>query len=380
MSINFPVQVTEAEKALGEEYLGVEEEKESEDSEMLSESLNPFDPSKIKVSTEKKTIHLLMSRIAHGEVDLAPEFQRRARLWPIKRKSQLIESLLLRIPLPVFYVAANFDDDWVVVDGLQRITTIYDYLSGEFSLKGMEYLQQLEGMKFSELDRSMQRRISETELIYNVIQPGTPDEVMMNIFRRINTGGMPLNGQEIRNAINKGAARGFLESLANSPEFAEATDRSVKDYRMDAQEMVLRFMAFRCLDWSDYKSLDSFLNIAMKKLSSMTAGELDDLATLFKKAMVRSRLVFGDEAFRKPRIRKRNPISKPLFEGWSVLLSLSSDDEFSDILARKDSIIQAFKSSFDTDQEFVNSVTYSTGLNSRVYKRFETLSRILRNK
>lgn len=380
MSINFPVQVAEAEKALGEEYLGVEEEKESEDSEMLSESLNPFDPSKIKVSTEKKTIHLLMSRIAHGEVDLAPEFQRRARLWPIKRKSQLIESLLLRIPLPVFYVAANFDDDWVVVDGLQRITTIFDYLSGEFSLKGMEYLQQLEGMKFSELDRSMQRRISETELIYNVIQPGTPDEVMMNIFRRINTGGMPLNGQEIRNAINKGSARGFLESLASSPEFADATDRSVKDYRMDAQEMVLRFMAFRCLDWNDYKSLDSFLNIAMKKLSSMTEGELGDLAILFKKAMVRSRLVFGAEAFRKPKVRKRNPISKPLFEGWSVLLSLFSDDEFSEILVRKDSVMQAFKSSFDTDQEFVNSVTYSTGLSSRVYKRFETLSRILRNK
>ncbi|MNR31715.1 hypothetical protein D3C85_1492430 [compost metagenome] len=118
----------------------------------------------------------------------------------------------------------------------------------------------------------------------------------------------------------------------------------------------------------------------MKKLSSMTDGELDDLASLFKKSMVRSRLVFGDEAFRKPRIRKRNPISKPLFEGWSVLLSLSSDDEFSKILARKESIMQAFKSSFDTDQEFVNSVTYSTGLNSRVYKRFETLSRILRNK
>lgn len=379
MSINLPVQVTGAEKALGEEYLGVEEEKESEDSEVLSESLNPFDPSKIKVSTEKKTIHLLMSRISHGEVDLAPEFQRRARLWPIKRKSQLIESLLLRIPLPVFYVAANFDDDWVVVDGLQRITTIYDYLSGEFALKGMEYLQQLEGMKFSELDRSMQRRISETELIYNVIQPGTPDEVMMNIFRRINTGGMPLNGQEIRNAINKGAARGFLESLANSSEFANATDRSVKDYRMDAQEMVLRFMAFRCLDWSDYKSLDSFLNIAMKKLSSMSDRELGDLAALFKKAMVRSRLVFGGEAFRKPRVRKRNPISKPLFEGWSVLLSLSSDDEFSDILARKESVMHAFRSAFDTDQEFVNSVTYSTGLNSRVYKRFDTLSRILRN-
>jgi len=380
MTKGFPAQSTDAERLWGEDYLGVEEEKESEDSEELSSSINPFDPSKIKVSTEKKTIQLLMSRISHGEVDLAPEFQRRARLWPIKRKSQLIESLLLRIPLPVFYVAANFDDDWVVVDGLQRITTIYDFISGEFVLKGMEYLNQLEGMRYDDLDRSMQRRISETELIYNVIQPGTPDEVMMNIFRRINTGGMPLNGQEIRNAINKGPARKFLESLAQSNEFAEATDRSVKDYRMDAQEMVLRFMAFKCLSWDEYKSLDSFLNMAMKKISSMSVQERANLEVVFKTAMIRSKLIFGTEAFRKPQVRKRSPISKPLFEGWSFLLSMFSEEEFSKIYARKESIIRSFVAVFETDQDFVNSVTYSTGVKSRVYKRFETMSSILSGK
>jgi hypothetical protein len=98
---------------------------------------NPFDPDKIKISTEKKTIDLIVRRIRYGEIDLAPEFQRRARVWTSQRKSQLIESLLLKIPLPVFYVAADHKDEWAVVDGLQRLTTILDFVEGEFDLDGL---------------------------------------------------------------------------------------------------------------------------------------------------------------------------------------------------------------------------------------------------
>ncbi|MGY3603256.1 MULTISPECIES: DUF262 domain-containing protein [unclassified Bradyrhizobium] len=358
--------------------LGIEEEK-------LDQGWvidKPFDPDKIKVTTEKKTIDLLVRRIDHKEIDLAPEFQRRARVWHPRRKSQLIESLLLRIPLPVFYVAANQRDDWSVVDGLQRLTTIYDFMKDEFVLSGLEYLGALEGLTFSELDRAMQRRIEETELVINVIQPGTPEEVMINIFKRINTGGVPLNGQEIRNALNKGPAREFLRTLVETNEFQSATDHRVRDERMDAQEMVLRFLAFTIVPWKDYRinDLDAFLNETMRKLNEMSSGERRKLETEFKRAMEAASDIFGNNAFRKPRILGdgRNPVSKPLFESWSVNLAALNDDLLSRLISRKKSLVDRFHALVRDDPEFVISISYSTGVPKRVEKRFGTIHDLVR--
>ena len=157
----------------------------------------PFNPEKIKIRTVNVVADQIVSRIDHDEIDLAPEFQRMAGIWNHQRKSRLIESLLLRIPIPVFYVAADDSDTWSVVDGVQRTSTIYGYVKGDFKLTQLEYLTKFDRLSYEELPRSMQRRIQETQLVVNVIEPGTPEEVMFNIFRRINTGGMTLNGQEI---------------------------------------------------------------------------------------------------------------------------------------------------------------------------------------
>lgn len=297
-------------------------EPEIETSASMSE---PFDPSKIRVQTERKTIDLIFRRYVHKEIDLAPDFQRRARLWPLFRRSQLIESLLLKIPLPVFYVAADQSDHWAVVDGLQRITTIVDFLSNDFALSGLEYLSDLENCFYSDLDRAMKRRIEETELVINIIQPGTPDEVMMNIFKRINTGGIALNGQEIRNAIHKGPARELLRKLSTSTEFLLATDESINDMRMAAQELVLRFIAFLKMNSPDKpKNLDNVLNSTMKLLNSIDELERFELESHFKRAMHLAYEIFGTDAFRKPSEIKRNPINKALFESWGVNLAALS--------------------------------------------------------
>lgn len=346
----------------------------------------PFDPSKIKVTTEKKNIDLLVRRIDHDEVDLAPEFQRRARVWPIHRRSQLIESLLLRIPLPVFYVSADATDNWAVVDGLQRITTIYDFVKGDFKLSGLEYLTTLDGMSFADLDRSMKRRIEETELVINVIQPGTPEEVMINIFKRINTGGVPLNGQEIRNALNKGPVRDYLKTLASHPSFISATDGTISDNRMEGQEMVLRFLAFSMTPYSEYKmtELDSFLNEAMRKLNLMSDVGRAALAESFYRSMHLSRQIFGQQAFRKPKFDEsgelkpgRNPISKPLFEAWSVALSSLSKRDADAALAAADSIRSRFIELVRGDAAFITSISYSTGSPSRVLKRFTAIEQLV---
>ena len=274
MATNADIRIEVEEERDGAQATGVEIE-QPDPSGAAIDIERPFDPDKIKVARESKTISLLSTRIDHGEIDLAPEFQRRARIWDIGRKSRLIESILLRIPLPVFYVASDKQESWAVVDGLQRLTTIHDFINGLFELKGLEYLVQFNDDKFAALPRSMQRRIEETELVINIIQPGTPEEVMFNIFSRINTGGLTLNGQEIRHALNKGPARAFLETLAMSEPFLKATTGSVSDARMAGRECALRFLAFRMTIWSEYgtNDLDGFLNAAMQRLERPRAPE-----------------------------------------------------------------------------------------------------------
>lgn len=340
---------------------------------------NPFDPDKIKISTEKKTIDLIVRRIRYGEIDLAPEFQRRARVWTSQRKSQLIESLLLKIPLPVFYVAADHRDEWAVVDGLQRLTTILDFVDGKYDLEGLEYLAALKGKSFKTLDRAMQRRIEETELVINVIQPGTPDEVLMNIFKRINTGGLPLTAQEIRNALHKGPVRAFLRRLVESEEFKSATDGSVRDVRMDAQEMALRFLAFRTVGWEAYKvnDFDAFLSEAMRRLNAISDTERDLLETDFLRAMRAARAIFGKSAFRKPRDGGRNPISKPLFEAWSVNLAMYSDNDIKLMIENREKFANSFSLWLAVDLEFEKSVTSSTGNVQNVEKRFSTINDLI---
>lgn len=362
------------------EATGIEEER-PDPSQDVVQIERPFDPDKIKVVRETKTVSLLCTRIDHEEIDLAPEFQRRARIWDQGRKGRLIESILLRIPLPVFYVASDLRDVWSVVDGLQRMTTIHDFVNDEFPLRGLEYLVQFDKAKFSELPRNMQRRIEETELVINVIQPGTPEEVMFNIFSRINTGGMTLNSQEIRHALNKGPVRSFLMDLVSTDEFITATSGSVSDVRMSARECALRFCAFYLTSWKDYKNndLDGFLNATMKRINEMSNDDRAELNSAFKRSMSAAHRVLGDEAFRK-RYRpdaSKSPISKALFETWSVALATLGDEQISHMARNGHTIHQKFMNTLKEDREFEVSISYATGVPGRVHKRFSTIEELV---
>lgn len=370
--------ISDKEKLALEDVHGVEDEPTDSDIGLT----HPFDPNKIRVTTEPRTIDLLTRRINHGEIDLAPAFQRRARLWKPHRKGQLIESILLRIPLPVFYVAATEDDMWSVVDGLQRLTTIHDFLSGEFNLFGLEYLHDLEGLSFADLPRSMRRRIEETSLVINIIQPGTPDEVMINIFKRLNTGGLPLSGQEIRNALYKGPVREFLSDSVASAAFQRSTDGRVSDDRMDAQECVLRFAAFYINGWRNYdrNDLDSYLSEAMKQLNSVGPAKLNEIKIKFDTAMDSAFEIFGNDAFRKrySTDSARKPVSKALFEAWSVNLANLSDSSRAALKSNATLLREHFYLLMNDDRFFDISISSSTGTVQRVHKRFGAIEELIR--
>ncbi|WP_299193593.1 DUF262 domain-containing protein [uncultured Litoreibacter sp.] len=357
---------------------GVEKELEDDGSIGI---VRPFDPEKIKIARETKTVSLLDTRITHGEIDLFPDFQRNSGLWTSRQKSRLIESLLLRIPLPAFYVACDQDENWAVVDGLQRLSTIHTFIHGQFQLTGLEYLVQFDKSKFDDLPRSMQRRIEETELVLNVIQPGTPEEVMFNIFSRINTGGMTLNGQEIRHALNKGPARAYLMNLANSNEFLAATESSISTKRMLDRECVLRFLAFWLRHWEQYQNndLDGFLNTTMKALNRMENADLGAASDAFRRSMVLAKNVFGDDAFRKRYSIEdpRKPISKPLFEIWSVCLAKLTQEQGEVLLSRRNAVQTAFSELLRDDREFEAAITNSTNVPARVHKRFQAIEDLI---
>ena len=300
------------------------------------------------------------------------------------RKSRLIESLLLRIPIPVFYVSSNYNEEWAIVDGVQRISTMHDYVAGNFALTRLEYLSRLNGKRHDELPRSMQRRINETQLVVNIIDPGTPEEVMFNIFRRINTGGMTLNGQEIRHALNPGLIREYLKDLAESKDFLDATDHSVRKKRMGDRECVLRFLAFHVDPWESYAAndLDGYLGNAMNKINRMDENQLDTLTADFKKAMQAASDIFDRDAFRKLRSveDRRNPINRALFEVWSVALARRSPEELKMLVEQREILCDEFTSLMRDDRDFDTAISYSTGDRVRVMKRFETIDALLKER
>lgn len=341
----------------------------------------PFDPGQVKIRTVNIVVTQLVDRIRHDDLELAPDFQRHSGIWSLRGKSRLIESLLLRIPIPVFYVAADKNEVWSVVDGVQRMSTIYDYVTGRFALEKLQYLTQLHGCEHDQLAWPLQRRISETQLIVNVIEPGTPEEVMFNIFLRINTGGEPLRAQEIRHALNPGLVRKYLRSLAESDEFRDATASSISPIRMADRECVLRFLAFYIDPPENYAAsdLDGYLGKAMRQINQMSAAELSALESDFRKSMRAAQGILGEDAFRKPRTEnnRRRPISKALFEAWSVPLASCSSSQIESLVAQREPIKRRFSQLMAEDSDFDNAISYGTSAPWRVKKRFQAINQLI---
>jgi hypothetical protein len=350
---------------------------EEEDLSGSADITEPFDPSKIRVETKSTTIDLLLTRMKEGEIDLAPDFQRKASLWKPAAKSRLIESILIRIPLPAFYMDATDDDRWLVVDGLQRLSTLREFaLEKTLRLTGLEFLQ-LNGSGFDKLPRHLQRRIRETQVTVYLIERGTPPEVKFNVFKRINTGGLPLSAQEIRHALNQGPASELLKTLADTREFGLATANGISDERMADRECVLRFIAFFLTAPGAYRGqdFDGFLNQTMARLNDMSDLERQRISEDFLRSMRSARAIFDEVAFRKPSPR-RKPINKPLFEAWSVNLARRTDAEIELLIARKKVIRERFGEIMDV-YEFEQSVSVATGDARKVALRFSYVSKLL---
>ncbi len=340
-----------------------------------------YDPEKINIFTKEPTIEQLLRRIDEAALDLAPDFQRHANIWKNDAKSRLIESILIRIPLPAFYIDATDEDKWLVVDGLQRLSALKQFMSDKtLRLCGLEYLTNFDGKTYDEIERRYQRRIQETQVTVYLIEKGTPPEVKYNIFKRINTGGLPMTPQELRHALNPGKATKFLAQLATSNEFEQVTNLSkLRKMRMDDREFILGFLAFTLTSYKDYQSgtRNLFLSKALSKINNMSESELQKIENIFKKAMIAAWEIFGKNAFRKisEYQTKMFPINKALFEVWSVNLSLLNDEQIDILKQRKDNLMENFRKYVDSDRDFSTSISQAA---EKIEYRFMIIEQIIK--
>lgn len=362
--------------------LGVEEE-DLNGGKSMEVITKPFNPNEIDVDISTVNLGSLIEQLENDEIDLQPDFQRAADVWDNVKKSRLIESILLGLPLPSFY----FSEDPVsqklsIIDGLQRICAIRDFVLKEdepLKLEGLQFLKNFEGLTFSQLARPEVKRIKSLKITMNTLRKGTPLDVKYIIFQRVNTAVEPLTPQEMRHALNQGPAAIFIKELANMESFKKATNYSVKSKRMQDRDFVNRFVAF-FIGYQDYMGdLDMFLNDKMGELNKMTPAQRNDIRVSFDKAMECCYEIFKKDTFRK-RYKitdKRKPISKSVYDTLSVNIAWLSDEE-QHLLLKNAEDFKAGMIRLFNDEKFNFSISTGTGQKYNVEQRFTMVKSLIK--
>lgn len=269
-------------------------------------------PVKVDFNRNNFSIFEMNRIIDNEEIILDPDFQRNSNIWNDAKKAKLIESILMGIPIPLFYFAENKNGGLSVVDGLQRLFAIKKFIDDDYPLKNLSYLQKLNGLKFSQLERDDQQRIERYQLQVNVISSNTPEYIKLNIFERINSGSTPLNKQEMRHALYQGKSTKLLKELSECDEFNNAVATKLNPLRMKDRYIILRALVFYL--WKNneniknintriktdlYNDFDDFLGRYMRIMNSMTDEYINELKNIFKKSMILLHTIYKKQTFRR---------------------------------------------------------------------------------
>jgi uncharacterized protein with ParB-like and HNH nuclease domain len=346
------------------------------ESQNIETSLNEIYPANVKVSRDVFSVYELKRKFDEREtVKLDPDFQRED-VWKRKQQSELIESILMGIPLPVMYFAEDKYGNLQVIDGRQRLTALFKFLDNDFNISSSPVLTHLKGKKFKELDQKEQIKLEDYQLIVYIIKPQTPDRIKFDIFDRVNRGGTQLNKQEMRNALYQGKSTVLLKELSQEQIFKKATGNAINSKRMKDRYLIIRFLGFYLYFEKqinvEYKSdIDDFLGKIMEYINNLD----DDLVVKFKKIFIKSMKnsfdILGENAFRIPNSNRKRPINMALFESLSYLMSFDIVQKYPDEVKRKINLL--FK-----DQEFLNSLTERIDSSKSVEVRFSKMKNILK--
>lgn len=327
----------------------------------------------LAIRDERRTAMDVVRRIEQGRFVMDPDFQRDF-VWDPTKQSRLIESILLRIPLPTFYVAEDKTGRLVVVDGRQRLTTLKRFLQGELRLK-LPDRPELDGKRFKALDSRLQNRVEDCQLLFYIIDHAVPERARLDIFERVN-GGEVLTRQQMRNAIYNGAATEFLREEAETELFREATGASLNIKKMQDREFVNRFVSFSLLTLDTYKGdMDKWLADGLLELKTLPDEQREFLRARFRRALANNLAVFGKHAFRKHKSpdQARSTINASLFD---VMAQGLADLEKDEVMPHAQELRKSLYKLFD-NLTFNKAITYGPNTPKEVRTRFEMTSTML---
>ena len=343
----------------------------------VPEDIEGFDPTgrswgdypldEMLVRTEHRTLHDVIRRIDQRRLVMNPDFQRNF-LWPVDKQSKLIESVVMRIPLPVFYLAEDDEGRAVVVDGLQRLSTFNRFVADKLILR-LPDRRDLDGRSFSELPAKYQNRIEGCILIFYIIDSKVPERARLDVFERVNCG-VPLTRQQMRNCLFMGQATRFLKDEARTEVFRQATGRSLKTSSMRDREFVNRFCAFHILTASGYRrdDMDEFLAESLRTMNRQSREDLSGLRTAFHRGLENNTSLFGRHAFRRHTRgqERRGVLNASLWDVMSTGLARYSRER---VDASAISLREAFHELLE-DEEFNAAITHGPNDPRRVRHRF----------
>jgi hypothetical protein len=314
-----------------------------------------------------------------GKLNLNPDWQR-AYVWKGKRPSYLIESIMMRLPIPVIFLSRTKEGGLEVIDGVQRLTTVFNFMENKFALTGLEVFKELNGSKFKDLTQRMQSEIEDAVISCFELSEDTSQDLKFITFERINTGGMSLNEMEIRNCIYRGRLNTKLADWAKNEDFKHALNMRNLGDRMFDRSLILRFLAFDTIKHDKATSgIKSFLNSFFEAYKDSKDETISDFDKRFRRAMRNSFTVFGSNAFR---LRKND------YKGggeWApranaaifqvIATSLAPYDTVQ-ISQRADAIMEEYLDIL-SDQQWLDAVSKSTGDAKKIKYAFESWGRRL---
>ena len=328
----------------------------------------------ILIRRESRTIYDVIRRINQGAYVMDPDFQRDF-IWQEDKQSKLIESVVMRIPLPVFYLAEDDDGRMIVVDGLQRLTTFQRLIKDELVLR-LPDREELNRKRFSDLPSKIQNRVEDCNLIFYIIDSTVPERARLDIFERVN-GGVALTRQQMRNSLFMGDATRFLKKEAQTEIFYKATGASLDYKSMRDREFVNRFCAFQLLNLNEYRGdMDEFLANCLRLMNRMEESELLQLSNQFRQSLNNNFTLFENHAFRKSLLSRdqRSPLNASLWDVMTTGLSRYTNDHVCDFAP---SLCNAVHTLIE-NEDFNTAITYGPNDARKVKFRFEMSQKVFK--
>lgn len=347
----------------------------------LETSGTAFNPMRFDIMQRK--VKDLLSDYTSRELDPRPSFQR-GYVWDKSRASKLIESILLNVPLPLIYTAEEPDQREVVIDGQQRLLSVFGFIQGsfpkdnsKFKLSGLKLISALNGKGFLDLDPKDQKAIQ--RYIFQIIRISNESDanVKFEIFERLNSGSVTLNAQELRNCVYRGKFNTTLKKLSELPDFRKLLGTGTSTNRMQDVELVLRFLAFFDKTYLNYTGgMKTFLNDFMDENKNLSEDKALKFSEAFKTASNLAFSVFGDNAFKKfsagsagnPDGGWERQINRPLFD--IVMWGFTRFDKNA-VIRNGDAIRDKLIILTTEDAKFLDAITSAVGDKGKTQYRFE---------